>query len=165
MPQAKRAHPKSFARLLGPVMDSRRLYLAQTDTTVGFLSQKSDLLAKVKNRPFTKPFLIEVVNLQKLQKFARVPKRWKNMVRRASHTTFVYPNGQAVRVVRNEWHLRFLRRFGWMYSTSANPSGQSFDEQWARNQADVVVEDWRGLFEGKASHIFKLSNQKIKKLR
>ncbi len=146
-------------------MDPRRLYLAQTDTTVGFLSQDSVLLAKVKDRPSTKPFLIEVANSQELQNFARVPNKWKNVVRRLARATFVYPNGQAVRVVKEEWHLRFLRRFGWMYSTSANPSGRSFDERWARSQADVVVEDWRGLFAGEPSHIYRLGNERIKKLR
>ena len=146
-------------------MDPRHLYLAQTDTTVGFLSQDSTLLAKTKGRPPSKPFLIEVASLKELQRFARVPKRWKNMVRRTSRTTFVYPNGQAVRVVKNEWHLRFLRRFGWIYSTSANPSGQSFDEEWARSQADVVVEDPRGLFEGEPSRIYRLGKKRIKRLR
>ena len=146
-------------------MDPRRLYLAQTDTTVGFLSQDSILLAKTKGRPTSKPFLIEAATLQELQRFARVPKRWKNMVRRASRTTFVYPNGQALRVVKDEWHLRFLRRFGWMYSTSANQSGKSFDEGWARSQADVVVEDPRGLFEGEPSQLIKVGKNRKKKIR
>ncbi len=165
MPQAKRAHSKSAARLSESVMDPRRLYLAQTDTTVGFLSQDSHLLAKTKNRPAGKPFLIEVASLHELKKWARIPNRWKNMVRRSARTTFIYPNGQALRVVKDEWHLRFLRRFGWIYSTSANPSGQSFDEQWARSQADVVVEDPRGLFEGEPSRLIKIGNSRKKKIR
>ena len=52
-----------------------------------------------------------------------------------------------------------------MYSTSANLHGQTFDEQWARETADAVVEDKKGLFEGKPSKIYKLSKNKIKRVR
>ncbi len=146
-------------------MNPKRVYLAQTDTTVGFLSQDGARLAAIKGRPPSKPFLIAVASLAQLQAFARVPASHRRRVRRARRTTFVYPNGKALRYVGEGEHQRFLRKFGWMYSTSANPSGKSFDESWARKSADIVVEDRRGFYEGRPSRIVKLGKAKMRKLR
>ena len=146
-------------------MDPKKLYLAQTDTTVGFLSQDAKRLAAAKGRPAHKAFIIAVSSATNLKDFVRVPKKWRKLVRQARRTTFAYPNGKAVRVVKNSEHRRFLDRFGWMYSTSANPSGKNFDETWARQQVDVVVEDKRGFFEGRASTIIKLAKKRKQKLR
>ncbi|WP_234697162.1 Sua5/YciO/YrdC/YwlC family protein [Nitrosophilus alvini] len=149
----------------GNILDPRKVYLVQTDTTVGFLSQNRKRLSEIKNRPVEKPFLISVDSFKPLKKFARVPKKFKKRVRRAKKTTFVYPNGKAVRVVRDDRHISFLKKFGWMYSTSANRSGKRFEREFAFEKADVIVEDQRGFFEGKASEILRLSQRKIKKLR
>ena len=146
-------------------MDPKKLYLAQTDTTVGFLSQDAKRLAAAKGRPAHKAFIIAVSSAKNLKNFVRVPKKWRKLVRQARRTTFAYPNGKAVRIVKDSEHRRFLDRFGWMYSTSANPSGKNFDETWARQQADVVVEDERGFFEGKPSVIMKLGKERRSKLR
>ena len=143
----------------------KRVYLAQTDTTAGFLSQDAARLAAIKGRDPKKPFLREADSLATLKNFARIPKKYKKRVRRARRTTFVYPNGEALRVVFDEAHLRFLRRFGWMYSTSANRSGEEFDLEFAKEAADVVAEDERGLFAGKPSKIVRLNKGKIKKVR
>ncbi len=146
-------------------MNPKRVYLAQTDTTVGFLSQDAARLAHIKGRAPTKPFLITVATLAQLKNFARIPAKHRKRVRHAKRTTFVYPNGQAVRYVGEGAHQKFLQKFGWMYSTSANPSGGEFDEAWARKQADVIVEDNRGFCEGRPSHIVKLGKVKKRKLR
>ena len=146
-------------------MDPKKLYLAQTDTTVGFLSQDAKRLAAAKGRPAHKAFIIAVSSAKNLKNFVRVPKKWRKLVRQARRTTFAYPNGKAVRVVKNSEHRRFLDNFGWMYSTSANPSGKNFDEAWARQQADVVVEDKRGFFEGKPSKILRLGRTRVMRLR
>ena len=61
--------------------------------------------------------------------------------------------------------MEFLKKFRWMYSTSANLHGENFNEQWARKTADIIVEDKKGLFEGKPSKIYKLSKNKIKRVR
>ena len=146
-------------------MNPNKIYLTQTDTTVGFVSQDKTKLNKIKNRPSNQPVLREVESLETLRSFVRVPKIHKKRVRRAKKTTFIFPNGESFRVVRDERHLRFLKKFKWMYSTSANLHGKPFDEVWAREKADITVEDKRGLFEGKASWIFKISKNKIKRIR
>ena len=146
-------------------MNPNKIYLAQTDTTVGFLSQDKTKLNKIKNRPINQPILREVDSLETLKKFVRVPNSHKRRVRRAEKTTFIFPNGESFRVVKDEKHIEFLKKFKWMYSTSANEHGKIFNKEWAKEKADVIVEDKRGLFEGKASTIYKLGKYKIKKIR
>ncbi len=146
-------------------MRGDKVYLAQTDTTVGFLSQDAKKLALIKRRDPKKPFLISVDSFVTLKSFARVPNHFKNRVRRAKKSTFVYPNGKAVRVVQDTPHLLFLQKFGWMYSTSANESGKRFDRDFAYQAADIIVEDNRGFFEGKPSRLIKLGREKAKRLR
>jgi len=146
-------------------MDPNKIYLTQTDTTVGFLSQNPKKLNIVKNREENKPVLIETDGLDTLKKFVRVPKKFKKRIRRAKKVTFIYPNGKSFRVVKDEVHLEFLQKFSWLYSTSANPHGKGFDEVWAKNCADIVIEDKRGLFEGEVSRIYKISKNRIRKIR
>ena len=146
-------------------MDLNKIYLTQTDTTVGFLSRDFKKLNKIKKRNLEKKVLREVDGLDTLKNFTRVPNKFKKIVRRAKKTTFIYPNGNSFRVIKDETHLRFLKKFKWMYSTSANLSGKKFDKKWAINQADVIVENKNGFFEGKPSTIYKINNFKIKKIR
>ncbi|GAB6074866.1 Sua5/YciO/YrdC/YwlC family protein [Nautilia lithotrophica] len=146
-------------------MNPNKIYLTQTDTTVGFLSQDKTKLNKIKNRPLNQPVLREVDSLETLKTFIRVPDKYKKMLRRAKKTTFIFPNTESYRVVKDERHLEFLKKFKWMYSTSANLHKKRFDEVWAKEQADIIVEDKRGLFEGEPSSIFKLSKNKIKRIR
>jgi tRNA A37 threonylcarbamoyladenosine synthetase subunit TsaC/SUA5/YrdC len=146
-------------------MNPNKIYLTQTDTTAGFLSQDKEKLNEIKNRPLNQPVLMEADSLKTLKQFTRVPDKFKNRVRRSKKTTFIYPNKKSFRVVRDESHLEFLKKFKWMYSTSANLTGEKFDKKWADLKVDIVVEDKRGLFEGKPSKIYKLSRNKIKKIR
>lgn len=146
-------------------MNPNLVYLAQTETTVGFLSQNAEALARTKNRPQGKPFLISVDSLNTLRSFTRVPKHHKNRVRRTQKTTFVYPCGLAIRVVKDEEHLQFLKKFKWSYSTSSNPSGKGFNEAFAIEKADVIVFTCKGFFEDKPSTIYKLGKRKLRKLR
>ncbi len=146
-------------------MDPRKVYLAQTDTTVGFLSQDGAKLARIKKRPPNKPFLIALCSFALLQSFVRVPGVHRKRVRRAKKITFIYPNGKALRLVKETEHYRFLRKFGWMYSTSANESGRSFERSWASKQADIVVEDSRGLYEASPSPLYRLGKKRLKRLR
>ncbi|BAF69660.1 Sua5/YciO/YrdC/YwlC family protein [Nitratiruptor sp. SB155-2] len=147
------------------ILDPKKIYLAQTDTTVGFLSQDDSKLANIKNRPPSKPFLIAVSSFSVLKYFVRVPNKYKKRVRRSKRSTFIYPNGKALRVIKSTEHYRFLKKFGWFYSTSANESGKRFERHWAVQKADIVVEDRRGLYESKPSKIFRLSQRKLKKIR
>ena len=146
-------------------MNPDLVYLAQTETTAGFLSQNMDAIARIKNRPLGKPFLISVDSLKTLRSFTRVPKAHKTRVRRANKTTFAYPYGLAIRVVKDEAHLQFLRKLKWSYSTSSNPSGKSFDEAFATEKADGVLFTDKNFFEDKPSSIYRLGKAKMRKLR
>ncbi|MDD3462202.1 MAG: Sua5/YciO/YrdC/YwlC family protein [Sulfurospirillaceae bacterium] len=146
-------------------MNPTKVYLVQTETTVGFLSQSADALASTKNRPQTKPFLISVDSIETLKKFARIPKNFSKAVRRAEKTTYVFPCNLAVRVVKQRSHLDFLKKLTWSYSTSANASGKNFNEAFAREKADIIVETCSGFFEDCPSAIYKIGRQKIRKLR
>jgi len=146
-------------------MNPDLVYLAQTETTAGFLSQNADALARIKNRPQGKMFLISVDTLQTLRSFTRVPKHHKNQIRRAKKTTFAYPCGLAIRVVKDKEHLQFLQKLKWSYSTSSNPSGKGFDEAFAEERADVVLFTSKGFFEDKPSSIYRLGKVKMRKLR
>ena len=139
------------------------IYLTQTDTTVGLLSKNKEELNKIKKRELNKPILKEVDSLSTLKEFVRVPKNFRKIVRRAKKTTFIYPNKDSFRVVKDENHLRFLKKFKWMYSTSANLHKQKFDKNWAFSVADVIVGS--EFKEGKASTIIKIGKRKCKKLR
>jgi len=139
------------------------IYLTQTDTTVGLLSKNKEELNKIKKRELNKPILKEVDSLSTLKEFVRVPKNFRKIVRRAKKTTFIYPNKDSFRVVKDENHLRFLKKFKWMYSTSANLHKKKFDKNWAFSVADVIVGS--EFKEGKASTIIKIGKRKCKKLR
>jgi tRNA A37 threonylcarbamoyladenosine synthetase subunit TsaC/SUA5/YrdC len=146
-------------------MNPQLLFLVQTETTVGFLSQNSEKLATSKQRSKKQPFIRCVDSLSTLQEFTRVPKKFKNIVRRSNRTTFIYPNGEALRVVQDEEHLRFLKKLRWAYSSSANLTRKTFDEKYAKQKADIIVEDSRGFFESKPSKMIKVNSQKARKLR
>ncbi len=139
------------------------IYFAQTDTTAGFLSQNRFELMKRKKRK--KGFLICVDSFSTLKEFVRVPKKFKKFARRNKKTTFVYPNKKAIRVITQKRHLLFLKKFGWMYSTSANLSGKKFDINFALKNADVIVRDKKGFFEDKVSRIIKLGKKRMLILR
>lgn len=139
------------------------IFLAQTDTTAGFLSKDFTELNQAKGRPLNTPCVITLSKFKELKEFLRVPQIHKNRIRRSKKTTFLYPQKIAIRVVKWHKHAKFLDEYGFMYSTSANLHGQKFDFQIAQNIADFVVDD--ELFEDMPSKIFKISNLKIKKIR
>ncbi len=139
--------------------------LAQTDTTVGFLSQDAQKLAEIKERPSHKPFIQSFDSLKRYMSMGgRVANIHKNRLRRSKSTTYVI-NNRAIRIVGQGEHHRLLQKYGWLFSTSANAKSHPYEETFAKKHADLVVEDHRGLSEGKASHIYKLNNYRMKKLR
>ncbi len=117
-----------------------KVFLAQTDTTVGFLSKSYKKLNEIKKRPLNTPCIKVVDSLSELTNHVRVPIKHKSLVRRAKKTSFIYPNAQSLRVVFEGVHQEFLSTHTWLYSTSANLTGKDFDERWARDEADEVEE-------------------------
>jgi len=139
------------------------VFLTQTDTSIGFVSQNADKLTAIKVRPPHKHYIKAVKNLETLQKFARVPSKYKNRVRRAKTTTFILPSGDSFRVIKDKHHLLLLKRLDWAYTTSANLSGEEYDEAFARKAADAVIEP---LSKNKqASKIYKLGKNAIQRVR
>ncbi len=147
-------------------MDSSLVYLVQTSTTVGILSNNSSKLAQIKQRSTSQKMLCEVDSFKTLLKYTRVPKKYKKMVRNSKNTTFIYSNGKSFRVVdKDSKHYDFIKKFGILYSTSANITGNDFDENWAKDIVDVVVEDKRGFSQSQSSSIIKLTQSNMKKIR
>lgn len=147
-------------------MDASKVYLVQTDTTVGFLSNDDKKLTAIKQRPQTQKILQVVESFQTLKTQVRVPQKFKNHVRRAKNTTFIYPNQTSFRVIPSDnVHYNFIKKFKKMYSTSANLTQHHFDETFAKEHVDIIVEDKNGFFEAASSRLIKLSCTKIKKLR
>lgn len=140
------------------------LFLAQSDTTLGFLSQDPLKINLAKGRGAQK-VLIEASSLSVLHTFSRIPQKHKNLIRRMKKTTFIYPKGQAIRVIRDAWHLRFLSSMQWLYSSSANPTKESYNLSFAHQKADVIIQDKRGFFEGKPSKIYKINSRTLKRIR
>jgi tRNA A37 threonylcarbamoyladenosine synthetase subunit TsaC/SUA5/YrdC len=139
------------------------VFLTQTDTTIGFVSQQASKLDEIKKRPSHKHYIKAVNSLKTLQHFTRIPNRYKNQVRRSTKTTFILPKGDSYRVIRQKHHLLLLDRLKWVYTTSANLSNQAYDETFAREHADVIIEPIYG--DKTASQIFKITNHTIKRIR
>jgi tRNA A37 threonylcarbamoyladenosine synthetase subunit TsaC/SUA5/YrdC len=140
-----------------------KVFLTQTDTTIGFVSQNADKLTVIKQRPPHKHYIKAVNSLQTLKTFTRVPSSHKNRVRRADKATFIMPNGYSYRVVKEKHHLLLLNRLEWAYTTSANLSNQPYDEKFAKEVADVIVTPLKEIKQ--ASNIYKLGNYTIKRIR
>ncbi len=146
-------------------MDPKKIYLIQSDTTVGLASQNREALMSAKGRKSDKPFIITVAGCNELKKLTKVPKKQRKLVRRAQKTTFVYPHKNlAIRVVHSGDYYKFLKPFGWMYSTSANEAGKDFDLAFAKSVADEIIGAEDELKEMKPSKIILLA-KKMKKLR
>jgi len=142
-----------------------KIILAQTDTTVGFLSQDQQKLKELKKRSQAKPFIKVYKDFKtlKLSK-TRIPQKFKNSVRHAKKTTFIVKNS-AFRVSKNSLNSQLLRNLAWHYSTSANESGQDFDINFCTDKADIIVQNKDGLHQKSSSSLYIINNQKRRKLR
>lgn len=147
-------------------MNPKDIYLIQTDTTVGFSSSDDEKLSFIKKRPKTQKILRTVDSFDTLKKFTRIPNKYKRMVRNSKSKTFIYPNSESFRVVnKNSKFYTFIKKFNILYSSSANMTKKEFDEDFAKQSADIVVYTENKFFETKPSSIYKISNHRIKKLR
>ena len=144
---------------------AKKVFLAQTDTTVGFLSQSADTLIRIKTRPPHKQFLKVYADWKVFKADGgRIPKAHRAYLRRAEKTTFVIKD-DAYRVVNSGEHHELLKSYGWLYSTSANQSGKPYERSFCEASADIIVEDFRGFSESLPSSIELLGKIKRKKLR
>jgi len=144
-------------------MLNNKVFLTQTDTIIGFISQDADKLTAIKRRPPHKHYIKAVNTLQTLKTFTRVPTLHKNRVRRAKKVTFIMPNGLSYRVVKDKHHLHLLNRLKWAYTTSANLSNEAYDETFAKKVADVIVLPLKEIQQ--SSNIFQLGKYTLKRIR
>jgi len=144
-------------------MIKEKIFLTQTDTTIGFVSQNAEKLTKIKQRPPHKHYIKALNSLQTLKTFTRVPSLHKNKVRRAKKTTFVMPNTYSYRVIRDPHHLLLLNRLKWAYTTSANLSDQPYDETFAKEASDIIILPLKE--NTQVSNIYKINNKTIKRIR
>ena len=147
-------------------MNNNRVYLAQTDTTVGFLSSDDKKLSAIKQRCTSQKMLQVVDSFKTLKSKVRIPKKFRKLVRNSKNTTFIYPNSFSYRVVDSKsTHHNFIKKFKVLYSTSANITKNKFDNNYAINNCDISIEDSQGYFESTPSHIYKINKTKVHQIR
>ena len=142
----------------------KALFLTQTDTTIGFISQDPNKIDLAKRRLPNKHYIRAVDSLKTLQKFSRVPHKYKNRVRRSKRTTFIMPNGLSFRVIKDCKHNLLLDRVEWAYTSSANLSGFEYDKVYAREATEVIVK-FPSHTKREASKIYYLGTHRIKSIR
>lgn len=146
------------------------LFLAQTDTTAGFLSKDFRKINAAKKRDLLTPCILTAASFAEILAFKndfRTPKKHRNFIRKARKTSFILPNFFSFRVVRNHPHEAFLRKFGAFYSSSANLHEKKFDANLARK---IVLENGgkiinSEIFDGPSSRILKINRAKKRKIR
>jgi tRNA A37 threonylcarbamoyladenosine synthetase subunit TsaC/SUA5/YrdC len=141
-----------------------KVYLTQTDTIVGFVSQNRARLDEIKDRSPGKSYIKALPSLKALKSHTRVPSAHFNIVRRSSRATFIFRNGSSYRVIRDKHHRKLIKTLGWAYSTSANRSSRAYDEEWAKTMADVTIEPLQNSASA-VSAIFRLGKKVLKKIR
>ncbi len=141
------------------------IILAQTDTTVGFLSQDSNKLYEIKSRKTSKPFIKVYSDFKSFLSYGnRIPPNMRNLVRRSKKTTFIVKKS-SFRVAPSSLNSQILRNHTWYFSTSANENGKKFDRDFCITKADIIVEDKYGLQENSSSSLIKINNAKRRKIR
>jgi hypothetical protein len=141
------------------------IYLSQTDTTVGFLSQNYKKINIAKERYENQKVLKALPSLKILKQNIRVPSIHKKRVRRSKSTTFIYSNKKESFRIINSNHKEFIKKFGFMYSSSANLHQKTFSKKEAIKRADIIVFNKNEYIETPPSEIYLLSKEKIRKIR
>lgn len=147
-------------------MHKEFIFLAQTDTTAGFLSKDHTSINQIKKSNINKKLLKEYSSFKNLN--IRLPVKFRAKVRMSKKTSFIV-NNNSFRVVQKDnfgsFHFNFLNIFKCLYSSSANKSGELFDFNFAVKYASVIVFDKRGIYSSSPSKIFKLNNSRLIKIR
>jgi tRNA A37 threonylcarbamoyladenosine synthetase subunit TsaC/SUA5/YrdC len=139
---------------------TKELFLTSTDTAIGFVSKDSTSLDIAKQRAPNKKYIKALPNLKSIDK--RIPKKFKNRVRRAKKVTFILDKNYSFRVIKNKTHNLLIKRLGWAYTTSANQSTKEYSYEYAYKKADIIVYPLKN---SKPSTILKLGKTRAKRLR
>ena len=147
-------------------MDSNLVYLVQTDTSVGFSSSNDEKLFTIKQRSKKQKILQTLKNFKYLKQETRIPKKFKKKVRKSKHTTFIYPNLKAFRVInQTSKFYEFIKKFDILYSSSANLTKQSFNQDFAQKNSDIIVLNKQNFSSKHISKIIKLDKIKSIQIR
>lgn len=147
-------------------MDKNLIYLVQTDTTVGFSSANDEKLSVAKKRDQKQKILQTIDSFANLKNNVSIPKKYRKLVRHSKKTTFIYPNNKAFRVIdKDDDFYDFIKKFGSLYSSSANQTNKDFSYEYAFDKAEVIVENKKHFSQEKASSIIKLSKKNKKYIR
>lgn len=158
------------------------IFLAQSDTTAGFLCSNVAKLNAMKGRLESQNALLTLDSFKKLKDLVRPPNQYKNKIRKSIKSTFVYRGRHAltrknhlnstlaIRVVKPSRfqrisHVDFLKFFPYLYSSSANAHKKGFALDFALQNANVIILDERGLKESNPSKIYKISNHHLQCIR
>jgi len=144
-------------------MDNRLLFLSNTDTATGLLSQSAHRLDSAKLRAPAKHYITILSSYRELNQSTRTPPRFRNLIRRKENTTFIYPNGRSYRVNHCKRHGLLLERLHWLYSTSANQSGKPIDIDYCNGVSDITI--YPLMAQTKSSTILKLNHKTLKRIR
>lgn len=140
------------------------LFLAQSDTTVGFLSKEPEVINRAKGRRTSQAVIQTFPDFKSLS--YRIPKKYRRRVRMMQKTTFVLSTDIAFRVVPfTQAHYKLLAKTGPLFSSSANAAAKTFDMVFAHARADVVVTDYRGLQEKRSSKMLRLGKTRLRSIR
>ncbi|MDE5591374.1 MAG: hypothetical protein K2I63_00225 [Helicobacter sp.] len=145
------------------------IFLAQSDTTIGFLCKDFTRLNHIKGRDVKQNAILTLDSLQKLKNHVRIPNKYKKEIRYLHKSTFIihkksYLKNPGIRLIKGK-HAEFLSFFEGLYSTSANPHAKSFSLDFALKAAQIVVLDKRGLKELKPSKIYAINHHAKKRIR
>lgn len=139
------------------------IYLAQTDTTAGFLSKSQDEINLIKKRKLNQKCIMTSCYFASLKKITKIPDKFKNKIRRSKKTTFIYKNNISFRVIKDTKHSEFLKSFDFLYSSSANLHNNDFSLEYAKGVANIIIDN--DFSQQASSKIYKINNVKLKKIR
>ena len=96
----------------------------------------------------------------------RIPQKYKNLIRRSKKTSFIVGDFSFRVIDKQSDHFRFISKFDYVYSSSANLHNKSFDFDVAFELCDVCVFGGGGISsKNSASKIIKLYKNKKKIVR
>ena len=140
------------------------IYLAQTDSIAGFLCSNQSKINEIKNRDLSTKNIMAIssfARIKQIKNFPRIPQKHKNLVRRSKKTSFIVGDFSFRVIDKQSNHFRFINKFDYMYSSSANLHNESFDFDIAFRLCDVCVFGKNKInSQNKASKIIKLHKNK-----
>ena len=139
----------------------KKLFLTNTDTTIGFISKSKEALDIAKNRPNDKKYIQAIPYLKTIKK--RIPNLHKKRVRKAKKTTFIIDKNYSFRIIKDKNHNLLLNRLKEAYTSSANESGKEYNYNYASSKADIIVYPLNKI--SMPSQILKLGKTKLKRIR